>query len=124
MSTEKYIGEAKIKEKPSKILDLIIKKGAIKWDKLSEEVQLLIKAGGDGTIPLSPDFGDSELIGITQKKITEAVNALEDEIAASQTVITNDEMDEILGGDVAVYMTDSNGNLILDEDDKPIEILP
>ena len=39
-------------------------------------------------------------------------------------VITNAEMDEVLGGDVAVYMTDSKGNLILDEDDKPIEILP
>ena len=99
--------------------------GAVGWKNLDDALQTIISSGGGGGgIALSPDFGDSELVGITQKKITEAVNALEGEIAASQTVITNDEMDEVLGGDVAVYMTDSNGNLILDENNKPIELIP
>lgn len=37
--------------------------------------------------------------------------------------ITDGEMDEVLGGDVAVYLTDANGNAVLDSENKPIEII-
>ena len=38
-------------------------------------------------------------------------------------LIRNDEMDEVLGGDVAVYLTDTDGNAVLDDEGKPIEII-
>lgn len=37
--------------------------------------------------------------------------------------ITDGEMDEVLGGDVAVYLTDVNGAAVLDDEGKPIEII-
>lgn len=38
-------------------------------------------------------------------------------------LIRNDEMDEVLEGGVAVYLTDANNNAVLDDDGKPIEII-
>ena len=38
-------------------------------------------------------------------------------------VIENEEMDEVLGGEVAVYLTDANGNAVLDDNNEPIEII-
>ena len=37
--------------------------------------------------------------------------------------ITDGEMDEVLGGDVAVYLTDADGKAVLDDEGKPIEII-
>ena len=37
--------------------------------------------------------------------------------------ITDKEMDDVLGEDVAVYLTDVNGNAVLDDNGKPIEII-
>lgn len=37
--------------------------------------------------------------------------------------ISDGEMDEVLGGDVAVYLTDIDGNAVLDDEGKPIEII-
>ena len=51
--------------------------------------------------------------------------ALEVRIAEleSVSVITDAEMDEVLGGDLPVYLTDRNGNAVLDDNGRPIEIL-
>lgn len=38
-------------------------------------------------------------------------------------LIRNNEMDEVLEGGVAVYLTDANNNAVLDDDGKPIEII-
>ena len=43
--------------------------------------------------------------------------------AVTGILITNQEMDNILEGDVAVYLTDVQGNAVLDENGKPIEII-
>lgn len=80
MSTEKYIGEAKIKEKPKHKIDLVIRKGSVTWDKLSSDVRAIIESGGGSSVPLADDFGNSELVGITQKKLTEAHNDLQEQI--------------------------------------------
>ena len=54
-----------------------------------------------------------------------ADTALEGRIAGleSVSVITNEEMDAVLGGPLAVYLADANGNAVLDENGNPIEII-
>lgn len=39
------------------------------------------------------------------------------------SVILSSEMDEVLGSEVAVYLTDVDGNAVLDDNGKPIEII-
>lgn len=44
-------------------------------------------------------------------------------VTGSYKTILASEMDEVLGGEVAVYLTDANGNAVLDDNGKPIEII-
>lgn len=61
--------------------------------------------------------------------VTEGVNILkrngstwtQEQLAPE--LIRSDEMDEVLGGEVAVFLTDSNNNAVLDDNGKPIEII-
>lgn len=73
---KKYLSEVPLKEKPKKALKLKLK--PIEWNQLSDDLKTIITAGGGGGggIGLSNNFGDNELLGITQKKLTEAFNAV------------------------------------------------
>lgn len=57
--------------------------GAVTWEKMSREMQTIIASRQEGGVALSNDWGDSELLGITQKKLTEAhvamTNQMEEE---------------------------------------------
>ena len=101
--------------------------GAVEWKNLSGDVQNIIASREEGGVALSNDWGDSELIGITQKKLTEAHEEILEIVGSGigelGTVITNEEMDEVLGGDPPVYLVDANGNAVLDEQGKPVEII-
>ena len=39
------------------------------------------------------------------------------------SVISDKKMDEVLGGEIAVYLTDANNTAVLDDNGKPIEII-
>lgn len=89
MSTEKekYISETLLKEQPQKPpLKLKLGEGAVKPKNLSEELAYQLSRIDDlqnqinslvkGGIALSNTFGDNPNIGISQKVLTEAVNAI------------------------------------------------
>ena len=50
------------------------------WQKLNPDLQKIIASREEGGVALSNEFGDSELIGITQKKLTEAHEDLQAQI--------------------------------------------
>lgn len=50
-----------------------ISKGGVEWKNISEDVQNTIASMEKGGVALSGEFGDSELIGINQKKLTEVI---------------------------------------------------
>lgn len=52
----------------------------VSWQKLDDDLQNIIASREEGGVALSNEFGDSELIGITQKKLTETIDAIQDKI--------------------------------------------
>ena len=101
MDKEKYVGNSKVKEKPKEGLTFLLKNGVIKnkhlgdkeigWEKLSNGVvnkilqmisnavanlQNQIDSFNEHGMSVSNEFGDDSHIGISQKTLTEAINAL------------------------------------------------
>ena len=75
MDKEKYIGSSKLLKKPDKSIKMVLK--PIGWEKLSHSLQnMILSINAGSTVPLSSDFGESENLAVTQKKITEAYNEL------------------------------------------------
>lgn len=144
MAKEKYIGESKMVEQPKKVLTFKLKDNCIKtnhlaenavstaniqdgavsnpkigdkqvsWQKLDDDLQNIIASREEHGVALSNEFGDSVLIGITQKKLTEAIDEIQDKIdslhpgsyitiTASPNIIYKDETSDV---DVTVRMTD------------------
>lgn len=65
-----------------------IKDGNVTFDKLDEATKnIVITGGGQHGIPLSPEFGDSDVIGMTQKALTESRDNIQSQINA----IVNDK---------------------------------
>ena len=56
--------------------------GAVTWKKLNRELQQIIASKAEGGIALSDEWGDSDLIGITQKKLSQAHADLQAQIDA------------------------------------------
>lgn len=101
MSTNKYVGESQIKSSPQKALSLKLKtgsvttdkiadkavtsgkiannaitsekvaKGQLNWTHLDKDTQNIIASREEGGVALSGEFGESTLIGIHQKKLSE-----------------------------------------------------
>ena len=123
---EKYLGEAQMKAKPTKKLKLIIedeavktrhidskavvtekiadeaitneklKDGLISWAKLDDNVKNIIASREEGGIALANELGNSKMIGISQWKLTEELNAINnktDNIADEEdlTMVSVDE---------------------------------
>lgn len=65
-----------------------IQDGAVEWKKLSPDLQNIIASAGKHGVALSNEFGDSELIGISQKTLTEFKETL-------GNIITDETMDEL-----------------------------
>lgn len=106
---EKYLGESKLIEQPNKKLKLLIGEKAIKSKHIDDEAILekhlsenakeyfnqlaaSIEAGG---VALSKEFGQSEVIGITQKKLSEehesvwsAINSIINDKATVSLTVT------------------------------------
>lgn len=55
---------------PAAVKEKHIGDGAVTWKKIGNDVQKIIASIEKGGVALSSEFGDSELIGITQKKLT------------------------------------------------------
>lgn len=69
---------------------------------------------------------NQEVVGEDATSIKNRLNSIETILDKEILVIkkiTDGEMDEVLGGDVAVYLTDINGNAVLDDKGEPIEII-
>lgn len=64
-----------------------IKDKQVGWSKFDDDVQNIIASMEKGGVALSKNWGDSELIGITQKKLSEAHEDLQNQINA----IVNDK---------------------------------
>jgi hypothetical protein len=65
-----------------------IKDGSVTFDKLDEATKnIVITGGGQHGIPLSPEFGDSNVLGISQKALTESRDNIQSQINA----IVNDK---------------------------------
>lgn len=97
----KYIGESQLVEKPSKVLKIKIADGAVTSGKLAEgavttskiaegavtvntlgeDVQLAIEGVEQAGLLVSQELGDSQVIGISQKKITEEIGEMKDELS-------------------------------------------
>lgn len=117
MAKTKNIGESQLKGTPTKPFNFKIKDGVIKtrhiddkqvtnakmedssidartlkdsevgWQKLNPDLQGIIASREEGGVALSKNWGNSELIGITQKKLSEAHEDLQNQI----NVIVNDK---------------------------------
>ena len=61
---------------PDMIAGDIIRDGSIGWIKLDDDLQNIITTIHEVGVGLSTNLGDSDLIGITQRKITEELNNL------------------------------------------------
>lgn len=106
---EKYLGESKLIEQPNKKLKLLIGDGAIKSKHIDDEAILekhlsenakeyfnqLAASIEAGDIALSKEFGQSEVIGITQKKLSEehesvwnAINSIINDKATVSLTVT------------------------------------
>lgn len=59
-----------------------LKDGDISWDKLNSDLQNVIVSREEGGVALSGEWGNSTLIGVTQKKLTEAHQDLQQQIDA------------------------------------------
>lgn len=76
----KHIGDGQVKA-------IHIDKSQLDWDHLNPDLQNIIASREEGGVALSKEFGNSELIGITQKKLSEAHDDLQNQINA----IVNDK---------------------------------
>lgn len=65
---------------------------SVSWEKIDANVKNIIAtSGGQHGIPLATEFGDSDMLGITQKTLTESRDNLQDQInaiVAGQTQIS------------------------------------
>lgn len=71
-------------------------------------------------IPLSSVAGLSARLESERTALQDYLNGRLIDINA---VIENSEMDDVLDGELPVYLTDVNGNAVLDENGSPIEII-
>ena len=64
--------------------EYILKGGSIEFDMLSEDLRQIIESKSESGIPFSFFLGNNENIGITQKKITQEINRLDQQIDSMQ----------------------------------------
>ena len=64
--------------------EYILKGGSIEFDMLSEDLRQIIESKSESGIPFSSELGNNENIGITQKKITQEINRLDQQIDSMQ----------------------------------------
>lgn len=95
VTTEKIADEAITNEKLGidSVTNDKIKDSEIAWQKLNEDLQNIIASAAGHGIALSGEWGDSTLIGITQKKLSEAHQDLQQQI------------NEIVSGGATVNLT-------------------
>ena len=111
------IGDKKVKEKhldDGAVSTRTIEDGAVtnekignkqvSWQKLNDDLQNIIASREEGGVALSKEFGDSELIGITQKKLTEAHEDLQAQINA----IVSDKATVSLSASASTYIVGSS----------------
>lgn len=80
-----------------------IKDNDLSWDKLDDDLkQLILTGGGQHGIPLSKDFGDSDMIGITQKTLSEALGDVHKD--GEEFVSLQQQIDEIVSGGATVNL--------------------
>jgi hypothetical protein len=107
------IGDKKVKEKhldDRAVSTRTIEDGAVtnkkigdkqvSWQKLNDDLKNIIASREEGGVALSNEFGDSELIGITQKKLSEAHNDLQAQIDA----IVSDKATVSLSASTSIFI--------------------
>lgn len=68
-----HIGDGQVKA-------VHIDKSQLDWDHLNPDLQNIIASREEGGVALSNEFGDSELIGITQKTLSRVIDRMQDQI--------------------------------------------
>ena len=113
-------------ENPSRIIEFLSKSGNTWTNEVigaaSKERYGIVKVGdnisvNDGTISviIDPEPISGSTNPVAGSAIYEAFKAFE--------VLTNEEMDILLGGTLPVYLSDENGEMILDEEGNLIELI-
>lgn len=94
-----------------------IKNGAIFWEKLDAVLQnLVLTGGGQHGVPLSPEFGDSDLIGVTQRTLTGAHQQhldTEEGLQSQINAIVADKAQVALSADPTVVFVGTESSIIL-----------
>lgn len=83
------------------VSERVLQEGAVSMEKLDEELRTLVLSGGGSAVPLSGDWGDSEYIGMTQKKLSEAHADLQEQISTAQTGL-QEQIDALVAGKAEV----------------------
>lgn len=106
VTTRKLAHEAVTTEKlaPGSVVNEKIGDLTISWGKLDTDLQNVIASAGAHGVALSNEFGNSELIGISQKTLTESRDDLQNQI------------DEIVGGSASVSLSASPATIFVGEE--------
>lgn len=106
VTTRKIAHEAVTTEKlaPGSVVNEKIGDLTISWGKLDTDLQNVIASAGAHGVALSNEFGNSELIGISQKTLTESRDDLQNQI------------DEIVGGGASVSLSASPATIFVGEE--------
>lgn len=112
------IGDKKVKEKhldDGAVSTRTIEEGAVtnkkigdkqvSWQKLNDDLQNIIASREEGGVALSNEFGDSELIGITQKMLSETLGNVHKD--GDNFVSLQYQIDQIVSGGATVNLTAS-----------------
>lgn len=121
---EKYLYNSPIKGEQKKKLSFRLK--PINWKHLSTDLQNIIASREEGGVALATEFGDSEMIGITQKKLTEANSNLQSQIntifSEKATVTLSASSDTFIIGNAEFTLTASTDtdaeNIVIKQGDE------
>lgn len=94
-----------------------IKDGNVTWDKLDDNTKNIVATGGgQHGIPLSPEFGDSDMLGVTQRTLTEAHNQhleTENGLQGQINAIVAEKAQVALNADPTVVFVGAESSIIL-----------
>lgn len=88
---------------------------SVSWDKVDDNLKNIITtSGGQHGIPLSTEFGDSNMLGITQKTLSEAIGDVHKD--GGDFIPLQQQIDQIVSGQATVSLTANKSAIFVGED--------
>ena len=89
--------------------------GSVSWDKADDNLKNIITtSGGQHGIPLATEFGDSNMLGITQKTLSEAIGDVHKD--GGDFIPLQQQIDQIVSGQATVSLTANKSAIFVGED--------